>query len=103
MNNCHCSSWQINSSLILQFFEAEAALLLPMLGDVVISSDNNQLPFFRRQLFKNMPATDITGMNNYIAGIHPIQDTGVYGAVGVRQDTDCRVIHSHPGMPINSD
>jgi hypothetical protein len=102
MNYCHDPSWQINSSLILKFCEAEAALLLPLLGDVVITSDNNQLAFFRCQLLKHMSSADITGMNNYIAGIHSFQDTGMYRPMGVGEDTDSRAIHGHPRSTANS-
>jgi hypothetical protein len=102
MNHSHYPSWQVNSPLILKFCEAEAALLLPLLGDVVITPDNNQLTFFWRQLFKNMSSADITGMNNNIAGIHPLQDTGMYRPMGVGEDTDSRAIHGHPWMSANS-
>ena len=96
MNNCHYSSWQINSSLILQFCKAEAALFLPLLGHVVVSSHNNQLAIFRHQLFEDMPSANIAGMYNNIAGIHLFQNTRVYVSMGVRQYTDCSAIHSHP-------
>ena len=87
VNDSECPAWELNTLFVGQFFKLKTAFPLPVLNNIIIPSDSDQLTRLWCQLFQYIAATDIPGMYNYIAVIHPCQYPWMNDAMGIRQNT----------------